>query len=308
MSKKVQQEVINRYIKRSPNTHFIILGDFNTIIDPDIDKLSKTCKTPNKSLPLHNWLIKNNVADSFRTLNLSEKAFTWSNSSTNIIEMDIFTRSNHDIVSASLDLSHLISNCNLSKIKKNQAKRTNFLYDKAKKDDWNSYSTNLDNTFLNNTKTEYLFKSYTNRKHQTEFIFMENFNITENDKAGTELGKGKKRNRRDPGLNVENDREKYFGNSDEAHFKKENMKMDNEMTKEEKEDFKKFKEYQEEVPERVEKEKLKQIYENIEKCCQMIDGDQGRMIASLLEKPFKCAIDRLIESTNNSRTLISEQC
>ncbi|CAG8816729.1 86_t:CDS:1, partial [Gigaspora rosea] len=38
--------------------------------------------------------------------------------------------------------------------------------------------------------------------------------------------------------------------------------------------------------ERVEKEKLKQIDENIEKRCQMIDGDQGRMLASLLEKPF----------------------
>ncbi|CAG8763456.1 9553_t:CDS:1, partial [Gigaspora rosea] len=115
-------------------------------------------------------------------------------------------------------------------------------------------------------------------------------------------------------------------------------KVGNEVMEEEKEDFKKFKENikkkcQVELEnidnkwkekgvedlrgwwkilfiknsERVEKEKLKQIEENIEKCCQMIDGDQGRMLASLLEKPFKCAIiDRIIESSNNSRALISE--
>ncbi|CAG8795386.1 9111_t:CDS:2, partial [Gigaspora rosea] len=59
--------------------------------------------------------------------------------------------------------------------------------------------------------------------------------------------------------------------------------------------------------ERVEKEKLKQIEENIEKHCQIIDGGQGRILASLLEKLFKCAIiDRIIESSNNSRVLISE--
>ncbi|CAG8769407.1 20456_t:CDS:1, partial [Gigaspora rosea] len=115
-------------------------------------------------------------------------------------------------------------------------------------------------------------------------------------------------------------------------------KVGNRITKEEKEDFEKFREnikkkYQVELEnignkweekdvedlrgwwkilfiknsERVEKEKLKQIEEDIEKRCQMIDGDQERMLASLLEKPFKCAIiDKIIESSNNSRTLISE--
>ncbi|CAG8827754.1 18246_t:CDS:2, partial [Gigaspora rosea] len=85
-------------------------------------------------------------------------------------------------------------------------------------------------------------------------------------------------------------------------------KVGNEVMKEEKEDFEKFREYikkkyQEEKNvedlrgwwkilfiknlERVEREKLKQIKENIEKRCQIIDGDQRRMLASLLEKHLK---------------------
>src|SRR5260363_107885 len=55
---------------------------------------------------------------------------------------------------------------------------------------------------------------------------------------------------------------------------------------------------------RIEKEKLKQIEWCIERRCQMIDGEQGRMLASLLEKPFNhVVVDKLLENQNNIRVL-----
>ncbi|CAG8837381.1 31318_t:CDS:2, partial [Gigaspora margarita] len=90
-------------------------------------------------------------------LNSTEKAFTWTNSSSStridqlwafndlflgllaadIIEIDTLIKSVYDIVLASFDLIHLTSNYNLAKIKKNQAKRTIFLYDETKELDFN---------------------------------------------------------------------------------------------------------------------------------------------------------------------------
>ncbi|CAG8802284.1 3826_t:CDS:2, partial [Gigaspora margarita] len=55
---------------------------------------------------------------------------------------------------------------------------------------------------------------------------------------------------------------------------------------------------------RIEKEKLKQIEQYIKRRCQIIDEEQGRMIVSLLEKPFNHAvIDKLLKNQNNTRVL-----
>ncbi|CAG8846227.1 14880_t:CDS:1, partial [Gigaspora margarita] len=55
---------------------------------------------------------------------------------------------------------------------------------------------------------------------------------------------------------------------------------------------------------RIEKEKLKQIEWCIKRRCQMIDGKQGKMLASLLEKPFNhVVVDKLLKNQNNIRVL-----
>ena len=54
-------------------------------------------------------------------------------------------------------------------------------------------------------------------------------------------------------------------------------------------------------------QRRKEIEENIEKRCQMIDGEQGRMLSSLLEKPnMKVQIDRLVKKVNCNRELVIE--
>ncbi|CAG8698184.1 25997_t:CDS:2 [Gigaspora margarita] len=118
----------------------------------------------------------NTNKDKKKVLNPTKKAFTWTNSfsstridqiwasnylssellAADITEMDTLTGSDYNIVLVLLDLIPLTSNYNLIKIKKNQAKRTIFLYNDAKEDDWNSYHTDLDISLSNNTKTEYL--------------------------------------------------------------------------------------------------------------------------------------------------------
>ncbi|CAG8488446.1 11622_t:CDS:2 [Gigaspora margarita] len=53
---------------------------------------------------------------------------------------------------------------------------------------------------------------------------------------------------------------------------------------------------------KIEKEKLKQIEWYIERRYQMIDREQGRIIKSLLKKPFNHAVvDKLLENQNNTR-------
>ncbi|CAG8799799.1 22636_t:CDS:2, partial [Gigaspora margarita] len=56
---------------------------------------------------------------------------------------------------------------------------------------------------------------------------------------------------------------------------------------------------------KIEKEKLKQIEWYIERQYQMIDGEQRRILASLLEKLFNyVVVDKLLENQNNTRVLI----
>ena len=57
----------------------------------------------------------------------------------------------------------------------------------------------------------------------------------------------------------------------------------------------------------LEIEKRKEIEDSIEKRCQMIDGKQGKMLISLLDKPSKkIKIDRLIKEADGSRKLFIE--
>ena len=61
--------------------------------------------------------------------------------------MDLCTNSDHKAVIAKMDLSYLITPYSAAEIKKENFKRTVFLYDKASKEDWENYRQELD-TFL----------------------------------------------------------------------------------------------------------------------------------------------------------------
>src|SRR6185295_19737122 len=55
----------------------------------------------------------------------------------------------------------------------------------------------------------------------------------------------------------------------------------------------------------LEVQKRKEIEDNIERKCQIIDGKQGKMLISLLDKPTKkIQLDRLINEENGRRNLV----
>ncbi|CAG8799805.1 12810_t:CDS:2, partial [Gigaspora rosea] len=278
-------------------------------------------KKSEKSLPIVKWFERQGCYDIYRTLNPHGKDYTWSRGDlktridyiwvteklamelkeAKVEDMTVYTGSDHNSPVAEIKLKHLTSNYSKAAAKKKGFTRSVFLYKEAKQEDWENYKIELNKRIV--------------RAESIKKWIIDLNPIVENEIEGAL--DSMKRPRLDK-IIVELSR----------WVKYAKKKVGNEVMKEEKEDFEKFREYikkkyQEEKDieglrgwwkilfiknsERVEREKLKQIKENIKKHCQIIDGDQRRMLASLLEKPFKCAIiDKIIESSNNSRTLISK--
>ena len=74
-------ELIQKKIEeRQREFRIVIMGDFNHIVNPAIDKQpsTKICK----KLRLHTWLRSQNFIDTYRYWNRESRKFTWSNGST----------------------------------------------------------------------------------------------------------------------------------------------------------------------------------------------------------------------------------
>jgi exonuclease III len=65
------------------------MGDFNAILDQDLDKKSNSLTPIKPNKPL-SWLVENDFSDIFRYCNPNLKAFTWSNKRQP--SMDVATR------------------------------------------------------------------------------------------------------------------------------------------------------------------------------------------------------------------------
>jgi len=113
------------------NWNLIVLGDFNAIVDPKLDKYVYNKLNSNKKLPtseLLKILINHNLRDSYRIINPSTRKFTWNNSrgihsridyiwishsnSWNILDDEIFlsnliTSSDHFISSCILEIENI---------------------------------------------------------------------------------------------------------------------------------------------------------------------------------------------------------
>ena len=136
--------------QRKSNMHFIIIGDFNHIIQPSIDKSNGT-NSNFKKLLLHGWMMKQNFIDTFRELYLGKKEFTWSNRKDStridqiwisdsltfglkealIEEMTFETGSDYGLVAAKILLDYLGFSDRLAQTKRKGIKRIIFLYNKV---------------------------------------------------------------------------------------------------------------------------------------------------------------------------------
>ncbi|CAG8672809.1 156_t:CDS:1, partial [Paraglomus occultum] len=117
-----------------------------------------------KQDPLLKWLMRQELCDTYRTINPESKEFSWSSRDSSsridqiwitedlsyglydaeIQEMDICTNSDHNVVLAKLDLKHLIATWSSADLKRLGQQRTIYLYDKATKEDWENYKAELD--------------------------------------------------------------------------------------------------------------------------------------------------------------------
>ena len=156
-------------MKHSPSTHFIIMGDFNAILNEELDRSSPRKSKSFKPDPLHTWLQKQSFTDTYRALYPFGKKCTWSNTSTStridqiwvseglthglleagIMDMSMTTESDYDIITMCLNLSHLTTNSGTAVVKRKAVKRTVFLYEEAKEEDWEQYRVELDRILKN---------------------------------------------------------------------------------------------------------------------------------------------------------------
>jgi hypothetical protein len=160
----IQRKVVEKYIKRSPRTQIIIMGDFNEVVDADLDRSHSRKQRLNKQDPLINWLKRQDFQDAFRMVNPKQQEFSWSrgevssridfiwlaNELTSSLfesemqDMDICTHSDHKAVTAKLVLDYWVVPSSAAKVRRSGQKRTVFLYDKATKDDWDDYRAELE--------------------------------------------------------------------------------------------------------------------------------------------------------------------
>jgi exonuclease III len=166
--RKLQKTIIERYIKRSQRTQMLILGDFNSISNPELDKSHYQNTSSVKPSPIINWLKKQEFVDTFRTINPRSKEYSWTNGEVStridyiwisedlsyglieseLHEMDIYTCSDHKVVMAEIELNHLLSVASVADIKRFQNTRTIFLYEDASEENWENYRKELDKRLI----------------------------------------------------------------------------------------------------------------------------------------------------------------
>ena len=142
----------------------VIMSDFNSVVDVNLDRLTKSRKNQPKPNSLLGWLERQEFKDAFRLINPESKEVSWSSRGSGsridyiwiteelanglyeaeIQLMDICTNSDHNAVVAKIELDHLITPYSAAKIRKENMKRTVIMYDKATKEDWDNYRQNLD--------------------------------------------------------------------------------------------------------------------------------------------------------------------
>ena len=65
----IQKTIIDKYIKRLKRTQIVIMSDFNSIVDVNLDRLTKLKKKQPKPNLLLGWLERQEFKDVFRLIN-----------------------------------------------------------------------------------------------------------------------------------------------------------------------------------------------------------------------------------------------
>src|SRR5437763_16322990 len=80
IAKKVHKIILEELIKNKKNTFYIVIGDFNTILNRELDTSSKGKRTQNANSKIIKWLKNTDHIETFRFCNPDMIKFFWSNS------------------------------------------------------------------------------------------------------------------------------------------------------------------------------------------------------------------------------------
>ena len=134
---------------------FVVMGDFNHVVDRELDKCSNGLSMVSKVLPLHKWFKNQGFVDIFRMVNPDLMKYSWSGQgvetridqiwvsedlkygvlAADIVEADTITASDHAIVTANITMKHVVQLHSAAAERKKEISRNIYLYDEATKED-----------------------------------------------------------------------------------------------------------------------------------------------------------------------------
>jgi hypothetical protein len=175
MQKEIQKVIIEDIAKKKVKSHYLIGGDFNRILNTELDTTNTDTHRERKQLPLVKWMSSLGFGETFRICNPRIKKYTWSNGSTqtridqiwissklkeglnnsDIEDMDLITGSDHNLIWGEINTSLVIetSTKNLSRAnERNIPRRRIYQYQEATVEDWENYRAKLDNILTQGTK------------------------------------------------------------------------------------------------------------------------------------------------------------
>jgi len=256
-----------------------------------------------------------------------------------IEDVEEITESDHKIVIAEIWIKHMTAKSSKAEVKKKEQSRTLFLYDQAKTEDWENYAQELQKRFevketlkqiqkeeqskeerlyrMNNIwdvieeailtaankhiPKKKIYNTVNNRRRSQKERQQENFIV----KLQRIIRQAKARKGQKV---IEEERRELNGKikdlSKEIGAKL--PKIQRQWSSEWIEDMKGWQKIlQEKKKKEWEQKQRRQIEENIDKRCEMIKTDQGKIIASFLNRPYKKIIlDRLIKQVEEDTYLI----
>jgi exonuclease III len=175
MQKEIQRMVTKDISGKKGETQYIIGGDFNKILDQNLDTTNTKKKSRNSQLPLIKWIQTLGYREVFRSMNPDLRKYTWSNGTvktridqiwvstrikeglqkSDIEEMDLVTGSDHNLIWGEMRtfsfLDYSIPNRSKANIEKIPVRRI-YLYEEASEENWENYKNSVDNLLKENNK------------------------------------------------------------------------------------------------------------------------------------------------------------
>ena len=223
---KPTQRQITNYIKKEHalskrrDLHYtIILGDFNSIVDPILDRQGNTRHYRNPSA-LVVFLINNLYIDTYRFLHPTDRAYTWHTTRnltnistridhiwvsenwthdityTSIEEMEQVTQSDHNLITCMIHTGSTIRNFKISERRRRDKPRTVYDYKNTTASQWENYRNLSKDLFM----ADRLMKNLLNKPQPTQQdidVIWKSF-VTNTSKAATETIPHKQVNHRRP--------------------------------------------------------------------------------------------------------------